>query len=83
MKIDLLQCKNGSDVYLWFQERNKIEHNRAKIDQIFVDRMLKKGVTHSYLNGDPIEKSHLDILAMRIGMIEFVTDVHAKVMSQD
>jgi len=79
MKIDLLQCRNGGDIYLWIQERNKIEHNKAKIDQIFVDRMLKNGVTHSYANGDSIQKSHLDVLATRNAMIEFVADVDVQV----
>jgi hypothetical protein len=79
MKIDLLQCTNGSDIYLWIQERNKIEHNKAKIDQTFVDRMLKKGITHSYSKSDSIQKSHLDVLATRNAMIEFVADLDQKV----
>ncbi len=79
MKVDLFQCKNGGDVYLWIQERNKIEHTKAKIDQVFVDRLLKKGITHSYSNGDSIQKSHLDILATHNAMIEFASDIELKV----
>ncbi|MDO8544565.1 MAG: hypothetical protein Q7S40_29340 [Opitutaceae bacterium] len=74
-KIDLLVRKNGAQVYSLLQERHKIEHNKAQIDQTFVDRMLKKGVTHSYAAGDSIQKSHLDVLAARDAIKEFVADV--------
>lgn len=79
MKVDLFQCKNGSDIYLWLQERNKIEHTKARIDQTFVDRLLKKGITHSYSSGDSIQKSHLDVLATRTAMIEFASDIDSKI----
>jgi hypothetical protein len=79
MKIDLLQCENGKDIFLWLQERHKIEHNNGKIDEIFVDKMLKKCVTHSYLSGDTIQKSHLDVLAAYNAIINFVIDVDKKV----
>jgi hypothetical protein len=74
-KIDLLKRKNGPQVYSLLQERHKIEHNKAQIDQTFVDRMMKKGVTHSYADGDSIQKSHLDVLAARDAIREFVSDV--------
>lgn len=74
-KIALLARKNGPQVYSLLQERHKIEHNKAQIDQTFVDRMMKKGVTHSYGAGDSIQKSHLDVLAARDTMREFVADV--------
>ena len=74
-KIDLLARKNGPLVYSLLQERHKIEHNKAQIDQTFVDRMMKKGITHSYAAGDSIQKSHLDVLAARDAIREFVADV--------
>jgi hypothetical protein len=74
-KIDLRACKNGAVVYSLVQERNKIEHNKAQIDQTFVDRMMKKGITHSYAVGDPIQKSHLDVLAAHAAIREFIADV--------
>lgn len=74
-KIDLLDCKNGSVVYLLLQERHKIEHNKAQIDQTFVDRMMKDGITHSYTVGDSIQKSHLDILAAHTAIREFISHV--------
>lgn len=74
-KIDLLACKNGAAVYSLFQERHKIEHNKAQIDQTFVDRMMKNGITHSYAVGDSIQKSHLDVLAAHAAIREFVADV--------
>lgn len=74
-KVDLLACKNGTVVYSLLQKRNKIEHNKAQIDQIFVDRMMKKGITHSYAVGDSIQKSHLDVLAAHAAIREFVADV--------
>lgn len=73
-KIDLFACKNGSVVYSLLQERHKIEHNKAKIDQTFVDRMMNKGITHSYAVGDSIQKSHLDVLAAHAAIREFVAD---------
>jgi hypothetical protein len=74
-KVNLLACKNGIVVYSLLQERNKIEHNKAKIDQTFVDRMMKKGITHAYAVGDSIQKSHLDVLAAHAAIREFVADV--------
>jgi len=74
-KVDLLACSNGVIVYSLLQERNKIEHNKAKIDQTFVDRMMKKGITHSYSVGDSIQKSHLDVLAAHGAIREFVAEV--------
>lgn len=74
-KIDLLTRKNGPQVYQLLQERHKIEHNKAQIDQTFVDRMMKKGAIHSYAAGDSIQKSHLDVLAARDAIKEFVSDV--------
>lgn len=74
-EIDLLMRKNGTEVYQLLQERHKIEHNKAQIDQTFVDRLMKKGITHSYTAGDSIQKSHLDILATHDAIREFVSDV--------
>jgi hypothetical protein len=74
-KIDLLAQKNGTQVYALLQERHKIEHNNARIDQTFVDRMMKKSITHSYSSGDAIQKSHLDVLAARDAIAEFVAEV--------
>lgn len=74
-KVDLIACRNGAAVYSLLQERNKIEHNKAQIDQIFVDRMMKKGITHSYAVGDSIQKSHLDVLAAHAAIRDFVADV--------
>jgi len=74
-KIDLLSRKNGPQVYQFLQERHKIEHNKAQIDQTFVDRLMKKGITHSYTAGDSIQKSHLDVLATHNAIKEFVSDV--------
>lgn len=73
--IDLLTRKNGIDIYQFLQERHKIEHNKAQIDQTFVDRLMKKGITHSYTAGDSIQKSHLDVLATHDAIREFVSDV--------
>lgn len=75
-KVDLLACRNGVIVFSLLQERNKIEHNKAQIDQKFVYQMMKKGITHSYAVGDFIQRSHLDVLAAQAAIREFVADVN-------
>lgn len=61
--LNLLTLNNGDFVFSILQERHKIEHNRAIIDDKFLKNMNLSGVFHKYSAGDSIQKSHLDILA--------------------
>lgn len=78
-KIDLLKRKHGVFVYTLLQERHKIEHNKAKIDRGFLKRMNKRGIQHTYKEGDSIQKSHLDVLLAHQVIREFAEDVDAVV----
>jgi len=77
-KIDLLECKHGQSIYTLIQERHKIEHCKARIDNRFIERMYKKSTQHAYKEGDVIQKNHLDILAAHQTIREFAADVDAK-----
>lgn len=77
-KIDLLKRKHGTFVYTLLQERHKIEHNKAKIDRGFLERMTKHGVQHTYKEGDSIQKSHMDVLLAHQVIREFAEDVDAR-----
>jgi len=78
-KIDLLKRKHGTFVFTLLQERHKIEHNKAKIDRGFLERMTKRGVQHTYKEGDSIQKSHMDVLLAHQVIREFAEDVDAEV----
>jgi hypothetical protein len=78
-KIDLLSCKHGKFVYTLLQERHKIEHNQAQIDRAFLERMAKRGVHHTYQEGDAIQKSHIDVLLTQQIVKEFAEDVDGEV----
>lgn len=78
-KIDLLNRKHGNFVYALLQERHKIEHNQAKIDRAFLERMAKRGVQHTYQEGDSIQKSHIDVLLAHQAIREFAEDVDEEV----
>jgi hypothetical protein len=78
-KIDLPNRKHGQFVYTLLQERHKIEHNQAQIDRAFLDRMAKRGVQHTYKEGDAIQKSHIDVLLAHQVIREFAEDVDGEV----
>ena len=77
--IDLLNLSHGKFVYTLLQERHKIEHNQAKIDRVFLERMAKFDVKHTYKDGDAIQKSHIDILLTHKIIREFGEDVAGEV----
>lgn len=76
--IDLLRCKHGEFIYTLFQERHKIEHSKARVDQRFIQRMFKKAIRHAYKVGDPIQKNHLDVLATYQAIREFAEDIDSQ-----
>jgi len=77
-RIELLRRKHGEFIYMLFQERHKIEHNKARVDERFVQRMFKEAILHTYKIGDPIQKNHLDVLATYQAIREFARDVDGK-----
>lgn len=77
-KIDLLGRRHGDFIYTILQERHKIEHNKAQIDRVFLDRMAKQNVHHAYKEGDSIQKSHIDVLLTHQAIREFAEDVDAE-----
>jgi len=78
-KVDLLNCKHGEFIYTLLQERHKIEHNKAQIDRVFLQRMAKRGIQHAYQEGDSVQKSHIDILLAHQVIREFAEDVNMEV----
>lgn len=78
-KIDLLARMHGKFIYTLLQERHKIEHNQARIDRIFLERMAKRNVQHAYNEGDAIQKSHIDVLLAHQVIREFAEDVDMEV----
>lgn len=80
-KIDLLSRKHGEFIYTILQERHKIEHNKAQIDRLFLDRMAKQNVHHAYKEGDSIQKSHIDVLLTHQVIREFAEDVDVKLLT--
>ena len=81
-KIDLLNQKHGHFVYMLLQERHKIEHNQARIDQVFLERTAKRNVQHAYKEGDAIQKSHIDVLLAHQAIREFAEDVDAEISNR-
>lgn len=79
-KIDLLSRKHGGFIYTILQERHKIEHNKAQINRVFLDRMAKQNVHHAYKEGDSIQKSHIDVLLTHQAIREFAEDVDAELL---
>jgi hypothetical protein len=73
--IDLLNRKHAQFIFTILQERHKIEHNKAQIDRVFLDRMAKQNIQHAYKDGDPIQKSHIDVLLTHQALREFSEDV--------
>jgi len=78
-QIDLLNRRHGPFIYTILQERHKIEHNRAQIDRVFLDRMAKRNIQHAYKEGDSIQKSHIDVLLSHQAIREFAEDVDLEV----
>lgn len=78
-KIDLLSRKHGKFIYTLLQERHKIEHSKAQIDRVFLERMAKRNVQHAYKEGDSIQKSHIDVLLAHQVIREFAQDVDSEV----
>lgn len=78
-KIDLLSRRHGKFIYTILQERHKIEHNKARIDHVFLQRMAKRNVQHAYKEGDSIQKSHIDVLLTHQTIREFAEDVDMEV----
>jgi hypothetical protein len=74
-KIDLNSVKNGNFIYTILQERHKIEHNKAQIDRVFLERLAKNNVEHAYKEGDKIQKSHIDVLLTNQAIREFAQDI--------
>ncbi len=74
-KIDLNSVKNGNFIYTILQERHKIEHNKAQIDRIFLERLAKNNIKHAYKEGDKIQKSHIDVLLTNQAIREFAQDI--------
>lgn len=79
-KIDLLSRKHGEFIYTILQERHKIEHNKAQIDRLFLNRMAKQNVHHAYKEGDSIQKSHIDVLLTHQVIREFAEDVDVELL---
>jgi hypothetical protein len=52
--IDLLGITHGRTMYMWLQLRHKLAHTAARIDQVFLDRMVRKGIAHDYRLGEKI-----------------------------
>lgn len=77
--INLFSCKHGKFIYTILQERHKIEHNKARIDRIFLERLAKRNVLHAYKEGDSIQKSHIDVLLTHQAIREFAEDVDARI----
>lgn len=78
-RIDLLKRKHGEFIYTILQERHKIEHNKARIDRVFLERMAKRNVQHAYEESDSIQKSHIDVLLTHQAIREFSEDVDMEV----
>jgi hypothetical protein len=66
-------------VYTLLQERHKIEHNQAQIDRVFLERIAKHGIQHTYKEGDAIQKSHIDVLLAHQVIREFAEDIDGEV----
>jgi hypothetical protein len=79
-KVDLLSRKHGKFIYTLLQERHKIEHNKARIDRRFIERMFSRGIQHAYSEGDPIQKSHIDVLLAHQAIREFAEDVDVELL---
>jgi len=79
-KFDLMKCRNGEFVFTILQERHKIEHNKAQIDRVFLNRMDKQGVKHTFKEGDSIQKSHMDVLLTHQAIREFSEDVDTEIL---
>lgn len=77
--VDLLSCKHGKFIYTTLQERHKIEHNKARIDRLFLKGMAKRNIQHAYKEGDSIQKSHIDVLLTHQAIREFAQDVDMEV----
>jgi hypothetical protein len=60
--IALLDLPNGLLIYTLLQERHKIVHNNGRIDERLLARLGRQGISDPRNVGDPIQKSHLDIL---------------------
>ena len=73
--IDLNTVKNGNFIFKILQERHKIEHNKAQIDRIFLERLAKKNIKHAYKEGDKIQKSHIDVLLTNQAIREFAQEI--------
>ncbi len=78
-QIDLLKCQHCEFVYTLLQERHKIEHDRATIDRVFLERFAKRNVKTTYSEGDSIQKSHVDVLLANQVIREFATNVDVEV----
>lgn len=77
--VDLLSCKHGKFIYTTLQERHKIEHNKARIDRLFLKGMAKRNIQHAYKEGDSIQKSHIDVLLTHQAIREFAQNVDMEV----
>lgn len=77
--IDLGRRKHGAFIYALLQKRHKIEHNQARIDRRFLERMAKQNIQHAYREGDAIQKSHIDVLLAHQAIKEFAEDVDLEV----
>ncbi len=78
-KIDLLSRRHGKFILTLLQERHKIEHNQAQIDQLFLERMAKRNIKHAYMEGVGIKKSHIDVPLAHQAIREFAEDVDLEV----
>ena len=78
-KMDLLSRRHGKFIYTILQKRHKIEHNKARIDWVFLQRMAKRNVQHAYKEGDSIQESHIDVLLTHQAIREFAEDVDTEV----
>ncbi len=73
--IRLDNFENSKFIYTLIQERHKIEHNKARIDNKFLANMNLMGVEHVYTIGDSIQKSHIDILLTNDIIRKFTNDI--------
>jgi len=73
--IDLLACKYGAFVSRLLQDRQKIEHNKARIDRVFLNQMSKQHVSHVYNKGNAVQKNHIDVVLTYQVIREFAGDV--------
>lgn len=80
--IDLLKINNGSFIYSLIQERHKIEHNKAKIDSKYIEKMVKTGIKNAYSVGDHIQKSHIDVLITNQTIRQFGEDLQKELLKK-